>query len=145
MSQLRVTGLGASLGGRSVLEGVDLEVVDLVAGVNGELDRVVELGTGHVSIHLEQDDLVGRGDDGDGHIGLTVVVLLLVQVQEDLAVRLEVAVDGQGAHVVEGPVDPVVCPRLPHDLGQGPPPGVDVDLNAPDPGERHGDRARVTH
>ena len=26
MSQLRVTGLGASLGGRSVLEGVDLEV-----------------------------------------------------------------------------------------------------------------------
>lgn len=25
MSQLRVTGLGASLGGRSVLEGVDLE------------------------------------------------------------------------------------------------------------------------
>ena len=65
--------------------------------------------------------------------------------RQDLAIHLEVAVDGQGAHVVEGPVDPVVRLRLPHDLGQRPPPGVDVDLDAGDPGERNGDGAGVTH
>ena len=65
--------------------------------------------------------------------------------RQDISGRLEMAVDGQGAHVVEGAVEPIVRPGLAHDIGQRLPPGVGIDLDSGDPGERHGDGAGVTH
>ncbi len=49
---------------------------------------MVELLAGHVPVHLQQDDLVRGGDDGYGHVGLAVVVLLLVEVEEHVPVGL---------------------------------------------------------
>lgn len=65
--------------------------------------------------------------------------------RQHLSVRLEMAVDGQGAHVVEGAVDPIVRPGMAHDLGQRLPPGVDIDLDSGDFGKRHCGGTRITH
>ena len=65
--------------------------------------------------------------------------------RQHISVRLEMAVDGQCAHIVEGAVKSIVRPGLAHDLGQRLPPGVYIDLDSGDFGKRHGDGTGITH
>lgn len=65
--------------------------------------------------------------------------------RQHLVISLEVAVDGHGAHIVEGAVQAVIRAGLPHDLRQSPSPAVDVDFDAGDSGKRHRQGAEITH
>src|SRR5688572_19993676 len=69
-------------------ERLALRLDDLLVALDGVVERLLELLRREVAVHLQQDDLARRVVDADGQVGVAVVVLGLVEVEDDLLVGL---------------------------------------------------------